>query len=65
MEGEEFHIALMEDAQPFCVHTPQLKAELEHLQAQGIIAPVTVPTEWCVPIVVTPKKNPLTKSGSV
>ena len=66
MEGEKFHITLAEDARPFCVHTPRaipfdlrdmLKAELELLQSQGIIAPVTVPTEWCAPIVVTPKKD--------
>ena len=35
----------------------KLKAELEILQSQGIITPVTVPTEWCAPIVVTPKKD--------
>ena len=66
MEGEVFHISLTEDAQPFCVRTPRtipfayrdkLKAELDHLQAQGIVAPVTVPTDWCAPIVVAPKKN--------
>ena len=27
------------------------------LQTQGIIEPVTEPTEWCAPIVVTPKKD--------
>ena len=66
MEGEEFHISLTEDAKPFCVCAPRsipcayrdkLKAELDLLQEQGIIAPVTVPTEWCAPIVVTPKKD--------
>lgn len=66
MEGELFHIALTEDAKPFCVHTPRtipyafrdkLKAELQLLQEQNIIAPVTEPTEWCAPIVVTPKKG--------
>ena len=65
-EGEEFHISLTHDAKPFCIKTPRsipfayrdkLKAELDHLQAQGIIAPVTHPTEWCAPIVVTPKKD--------
>jgi hypothetical protein len=35
----------------------KLKAELEVLQEQGIITPVTYPTEWCAPIVVTPKKE--------
>ena len=34
-----------------------VKAELDLLQTQGIIAPVTEPTEWCAPIVVAPKKN--------
>ena len=66
MDGEEFHITLTEDAQPFCVNTPRaipfafrdkLKAELDFLQDQGIITPVTEPTEWCAPIVVTPKKG--------
>ena len=66
MEGEQFHIAIADDAKPFCVKTPRaipfayrdkLKAELTTLQEQGIITPVTHPTEWCAPIVVTPKKE--------
>ena len=66
MEGEKFRIILTDDAKPFCVHTPRvipfafrdkLRAELELLQNQGVIAPVTEPTEWCAPIVVTPKKG--------
>lgn len=66
MEGEKFHISLTENAKPFCVHAPRvipfayrdkLQAELELLLQQGIIAPVTEPTEWCAPIVVTPKKG--------
>ena len=66
MDGERFHIALAENAIPFCVKTPRtvpfayrdkLKAELELLQQQGIIAPVTETTRWCAPIVVTPKKG--------
>ena len=66
MEGEKFHIALTDNAKPFCVRAPRaipfayrdkLKAELELLQYQGIITPVTEPTEWCAPIVVTPKKE--------
>ena len=63
MEGEEFHISLVDDDKPFCVNTPRsiafaypekLRAELDLLQTQGIIAPVTEPTKWCAPIVVTP-----------
>ena len=66
MTGEVFHISLKPDAKPFCVHTPRtvpyafrdkLKAELVLLQEQNIIAPVTEPTEWCAPIVVTTKKG--------
>ena len=66
MQGEEFHIQLSDDAKPFFVKIPRvipfayrdkLKAELQTLQEQGIITPVTHPTEWCAPIVVTPKKD--------
>ena len=64
MEGEVFTISLMEDAEPFCVKAPrsipfaycdQLKKDLDLLQQQGIITPVTEVTEWCEPIMVTPK----------
>lgn len=41
---------------PFA-YRDKLKDELVLLQTQGVIAPVTAPTEWCAPIVVTPKKN--------
>ena len=68
MRGEQFHniISLLDDVKPFCVNTPRsipfayhekLQAELHLLQSQQIIAPVTTTTEWCAPIVVTPKKN--------
>ena len=66
MDGEEFHIHLTDDAKLFCVNTPRsipyvyrdkLATELELLQAQHIIAPITDVTEWCAPIVVAPKKN--------
>jgi len=66
MAGETFHITLVENAVPFCVKTPRsipfayrdkLKAELDLLLDQNIIAPVTEVTDWCAPIVVTPKKG--------
>ena len=66
MQGEYFHISLIDNVKPFCVNTPRsilfayrdkLKAELDILQQQNIITPVTEATEWCAPIVVTPKKN--------
>ena len=56
MTGEKFHILLIDDDKPFCVNTPwsipftyqdKLKAELELLKRQNIIAPTTKATEWC------------------
>lgn len=56
----------MEDAKPFCVNTrrtvpiayrDKLKTGLTTLQEQGVITPMTYPTEWRAPIVVTPKKD--------
>ena len=66
MEGEQFHISLTDDVTAFCINTPRsipfayhdkLQAELDLLQSQHIIAPVTTATELCAPIVVTPKKD--------
>ena len=66
MKGEQFHIALIDNAKPFCVKTPRtipyayrekMKAELQSLEEQSIITPVSYPTEWCAPIVVAPKKG--------
>ena len=66
MQGEKFCIRIKDNAQPFCVNTPRfvpyayrdkLKEEISLLESQGIIEPVTEPTEWCAPIVVTPKKD--------
>ena len=66
MPGEKFHISLTEGARPFCVTAPRsipfayrdkLKQEIDLLVDQGIIAPVTEPTDWCAPIVVAPKKG--------
>ena len=66
MPGEKFKILLREDAVPFAVNTPRrvaeplkpkLKDELDSLEQQGIITPVTEPTEWCSPIAVVSKKN--------
>ena len=66
MPGEKFHISLTADARPFCVTAPRtipfayrdkLKKEIDLLKSQGIITPITEPTEWCAPTVVTLKKN--------
>ena len=66
MDGEKFRIKLTDNAQPFCVNTPRyvlyafqnkLKEEIALLEAHGVIKAVTDSTEWCAPIVVTPKKD--------
>ena len=66
MQGEEFRICLAANAKPFCVHTTctipfayrdKLKAELDLLESQNVIVPITEATTWCAPIVVTPKKH--------
>jgi len=63
---ERNSICLAANAKPFCVHTPctipfaycdKLKAELDLLESQNVIAPVTEATTWCAPIVITTKKN--------
>ena len=41
---------------PFA-YRDKLKAELDLLESQHVIAPVTEATTWCAPIVVIPKKN--------
>lgn len=65
MSGPPMRIHLREDAKPFAVHTPrlvprayqdQVKAELDSMVAQGIIALADEePSPWCHPMVVVPK----------
>ena len=66
MDGEQFHISLTHYAKPFCIKAPRLipfayrdklKDELDLLLSQNVISADTTVTEWCAPIVVTPKKN--------
>ena len=66
MVGEMFKIRLTDDAVPFAVSTPRnvpynymekLKTELDQLLKDGVIVPVTEPTDWCSPITVVPKTN--------
>ena len=54
MQGKEFHISLLDNVKPFCVNTPRaipfayrnkLKAELDLLEEQQIIAPITTATK--------------------
>ena len=62
------HIHLKPDATPYARHTPipipfhwkaDVKANLDADVARGIIKPVLIgtPTEWCSPMVITPKKD--------
>ena len=64
LEGE-YHIKLDATLSPV-QHAPrrvpvalrdQLKAELDKMTEQGIIAPVTAPTPWDSSLVAVPKKN--------
>ena len=66
MPGEEFAIRLRSDATPFAISAPRrvpfalrepLLQELQKLEANDIITPVTEPTSWCAPIDVCEKKN--------
>ena len=59
-------IKLRTDATPYCVTTARrvpfplqkkVKAELDRMQAAGIIQEVTDPTDWCAPMVPVVKKN--------
>jgi hypothetical protein len=59
-------IALQEDAQLYAVHTARrvpihfmksVKLELDRMETKGVIEKVTEPTEWCAPMVPTPKKS--------
>ena len=64
--GEKYTIKLIEDATPV-VHAPRTvpvhimplyKAELDKMLANGIISPVTEPTDWVNSIVVNIKDTP-------
>ena len=66
MKGEKFKITLQDNATPCCLtkarkipiaYEKALRDELDDLLKEGIISPVTQPTEWVSPIVVEPKKT--------
>lgn len=63
---EEYVIKLKDDAKPFALTVPRkvpmplydvTKSKIERMLESGVISPVDNPTEWCVPMVVTPKPN--------
>ena len=62
----ECHITLRPDAIPFCLYNPRkiphpliakVKSQIETMLQQGVISPVTAPTEWCGGIAPVLKPN--------
>ncbi|CAM1328073.1 Uncharacterised protein at_DN1532 [Pycnogonum litorale] len=62
----EANIELQPDSHPYAVQTPRsvpyplqnkVKQELDRMVKNGVIFPVTQPTDWCAPMVVVPKPN--------
>ena len=62
----EYQIKLNPDVKPVRLYTPRkiphpllpkVKKEIDSMLQQGVISPVTVPTEWCSGIVPVPKPN--------
>nr|KAG5700450.1 hypothetical protein BaRGS_010363 [Batillaria attramentaria] len=62
----KYTITLKPDAHPVCLYAPRkiphplipkVKDEIERMQAEGVISPITEPTSWCSGIVVVPKPN--------
>ena len=62
----KYHIKLNPDVKPVCLYTPRkvphpllpkVKNRIDSMTRQGVISPVTVPTEWCSGIVPVPKPN--------
>ena len=56
----ECHITLGPDPRRFCLYNPRkiphplirkVKSQIERMLQQGVISPVTAPTEWCAGIV--------------
>jgi hypothetical protein len=66
MSTDPVQIKLREDASPHCMYIarkvpfPQMEAvktELDRMVKNGVIRPITEPTEWCAPMVPVVKKN--------
>ena len=66
MMKEEYAIKLKDDATPFALTVPrkvpmplfaETKDEIDRMLKNGVISPVDSPTDWCAPMVVTPKPN--------
>ena len=66
MKDQEYGIKVTHEATPFAIMVPrqvpiplrkQTERELQKMERNGIISRVEDPTEWCTPMVVTPKSN--------
>ncbi|XP_015748886.1 PREDICTED: uncharacterized protein K02A2.6-like [Acropora digitifera] len=62
----KYQIKLNPNVKPVCLYTPRkiphpllpkVKNEIDSMLRQGVISPVTFPTEWCSGIVPVPKPN--------
>ncbi|XP_005088965.1 uncharacterized protein LOC101855985 [Aplysia californica] len=64
---DPYMIKLQEGVDPVCLYPaqnvaphpllPKVKTEIDRILAEGVISPVTEPTEWCSGMVVVPKRN--------
>lgn len=66
MKNQEYDIKVKDDATPFAITVPRqipiplrkkTRKELKRMERNGAISRVDEPTEWCAPMVVTPKSN--------
>ncbi|CAB3983326.1 Hypothetical predicted protein [Paramuricea clavata] len=66
IKDQEYDIKVTHEATPFAITVPRQVAiplrketerELQRMERNGIISRVEDPTEWCAPMVVTPKSN--------
>ncbi|XP_039610078.1 uncharacterized protein K02A2.6-like [Polypterus senegalus] len=66
LKTESVKIQLKDNAQPYAVHIARrvplpliqkVKEELQRMEENGVIEPVTDPTDWCAPIVPVLKQN--------
>jgi transposase InsO family protein len=64
--NDPYAIKLNPDVRPFALTVPRavpvplqskVKAKLDDMLQQGVISPVSVPTEWCAAMVVVPKRS--------
>ncbi|CAB4025773.1 Transposon Ty3-G Gag-Pol poly, partial [Paramuricea clavata] len=66
IKDQEYDIKVTHEATPFAITVPrqvpiplrkETERELQRMERNGVISRVEDPTEWCAPMVVTPKSN--------